>query len=61
MLGTWGCYFYIIHEGTITETLIKLIPKQGTVYIIQGTLGGKKGIKKQENKKIKKYNNTKVG
>ena len=49
MLSTsWGCYFYIIHEGTITGTLIKLKPKQGTVNIIQGTLSGTFGQEKKQ-------------
>ena len=49
MFGTsWGSYFYIIHEGTITGTLIKLKPKQGTVYIIKGTLSGTFGQEKKQ-------------
>ena len=47
MFGTsWGSYFYIIHEGTITGTLIKLKPKQGTGK--QGTLSGTFGQEKKE-------------
>ena len=43
-----GCYFYIINEGTLTGTLIKLKPKQGTVYIIKGTLSGTFGQEKKQ-------------
>ena len=42
-----GVLLLNIHEGTITRTLIKIIPKLGTVNIIQGTLSGTFG---QENK-----------
>ena len=43
-----GVLRYIIHEGTITGTLIKLKPTQGTVYIIQGTLSGTFGQEKKQ-------------
>ena len=43
-----GVLLLNIHEGTITRTLIKIIPKLGTVNIIQGTLSGTFGQEKKQ-------------
>ena len=45
---TFLCYFYIIHEETITVTLSKLKPKKGTLYMIQGTLLGMFGQEQKQ-------------
>ena len=56
MLGTsWGCNFYSIHEGTITGTLIKLKPKQETVYITQGVHYQEHLVKKKSKLDKKEY------